>query len=333
MSFYIVKGDIFEQKVDAIVLTASPKLELEGPIGHKAHEICGERLTCELEQLKAPTLSECVITNAYNLPEVKRIIHVVTPRWNGGEYNEDKYLKQSYLSCLRKLKDFKLNSIAFPLLSTGTYKYPEIHAVTIAAKVLDDYCKKNEDVDVKLVIFKRSTWENCRKHLNKYKVIEGKLSEQTKEYLRRMNAEHRGINKWYKPGDEEILDNGVETQEISQRLEFFIKKQHKTKVECYTGVISKAAFDKIMNGKGTTENTLISLGINIGLDEYEINELISPLGGRLDNFTERGRIIINGIYQYSKENGAVRIESINEELAAEGCQLLKTNDIKISNKK
>lgn len=324
MSFYIVKGDIFEQKVDAIVLTTSPKLELEGPIGHRAYEICGERLVSELEQMKAPTLSECVITNAYNLPS-KRIIHVATPRWNGGEHDEDKYLKQSYLNCLRKLKDFKLKSIAFPLLSAGAYHYPEINAAAIAAEVLDKCAKKNEDIDIKLVIYKRSTWENVRKHLSGYKIIEGRLSEETKENLRCMEIERRGFHEWYKPGDEEILDNGVEAQTISQRLQFFIKQKHMTKVQCYTGVISKAAFDKIINGKGTNENTLISLGVNIGLDASEINELLSPLGRRLDCFTERDQIIINGIYQYRKENGAVRIESINEELAAVGCDLLKTN--------
>ena len=40
MSFHIVKGDLFEQSVDAIVVTASPQLKLEGVIGNKVKEIC-----------------------------------------------------------------------------------------------------------------------------------------------------------------------------------------------------------------------------------------------------------------------------------------------------
>jgi len=74
MSFHIVKGDIFQQEVDAIVLTTSPLLPLRGLLGSKAREICGDRLVLEFEQIKSPTLSECVITNAYNLP-CKRILN------------------------------------------------------------------------------------------------------------------------------------------------------------------------------------------------------------------------------------------------------------------
>lgn len=324
MSFYVVKGDIFKQKVDAIVLTTSPKLKLEGVLGDQAIKICGDRLVAELEQLKCPTLSQCVITNAYNLP-ANKIIHVVTPRWNGGENNEAAYLKQSYISCLDKLREFKLKSIAFPLLSTGAYHYPRSKAIPIAIETLSKYAKKYEDLDIALVINKADTWNSYKSLFKEYAIEGGELSEETKQYMESMQREQRGFNKWYKPGSEEILDGGVEAQELSQRLLFFIKAKGKTQQQCYTGVISKTAFDKIIKGTVPSKYTLVSLGVNIGLDVYEINQLLEPIGEFLNDFLDKDQIIMQGIWKYKNEEGVVRLSEINDELVAVGCVPLKTN--------
>lgn len=324
MSFYIVKGDIFKQKVDAIVLTASPKLRLEGVLGDQAISKCGDRLIAELEQLKSPTLSQCVITNAYNLP-ASRIIHVVTPRWNGGDNNEDAYLKQSYVNCLNKLREFKLKSIAFPLLSTGAYGYPKNKAIPIAIETLSKYAKKYEELDIALVVYSAKTWNSYKSLFKDYAIEGGELSENTKQYIESMEREQRGFNKWYKPGAEEILDGGVEAQELSQRLLFLIKSKGKTQQQCYTGVISKTAFDKIIKGTIPSKYTLVSLGVNIGLDPYEINELLEPIGEFLNEFLDKDQIILLGIRKYRDEEGVVRLSEINDELVAVGCVPLKTN--------
>ena len=50
MSFYIAKGSLFDQKVDAIVIPSQPSLKLEGIVGGQALEKCGKELTLELEQ-------------------------------------------------------------------------------------------------------------------------------------------------------------------------------------------------------------------------------------------------------------------------------------------
>ena len=112
MSFYIVKGSILDQKVDAIVVPSQPSLRLEGVIGGKVEKICGDKLKYELRQLKNINISECVITNAYNL-DCKKIIHVANPKPDGDVKNFEYNLQQSYLSCLELAQDFELESIAF----------------------------------------------------------------------------------------------------------------------------------------------------------------------------------------------------------------------------
>lgn len=324
MSFHIVKGDIFQQEVDAIVLTTSSLLPLRGLLGSKAREICGDRLVLEFEQIKSPTLSECVITNAYNLP-CKRIIHVATPKWNGGKHGEEKYLKQSYINCLNMIQKFELHSISFPLLSAGAYEFPLDKAIGIAVETLEKFAQKNEDLDINLVIYDELTWNSNKSILEKYAIEGGELSDKTLRDPERIKRDRKYFNRWYKPGDEDILDSGIEAQDLGQRLLFLIKSKGKTQQQCYTGVISKTSFDKIIKGSIPPKNTLVSLGINIGLDESGINELLAPIGEHLDYYLNRDQIIIQGIKKYKNEEGVNRIDLINEELVAVGCVPLKTN--------
>ena len=79
--------------------------------------------------------------------------------------------------------------------------------------------------------------------------------------------------------------------------------------------------------KGTVPSkyTLVALGVNIGLDYYEIDELLAPIGERLDEFLDKDQIIVLGIHKYKDEEGVNRLAAINEELVSVGCIPLKTN--------
>ena len=326
MSFHIVKGDLFEQKVDAIVVTASPRLKLEGVIGSKVKETCGDRLLEELKQTKKPSLSQCIITNAYNLP-CQRIIHVATPRWNGGDYGEEDFLRDSYLNCLYKLEDFELHSIAFPLLSGGANEFPTKKAVEIAIKTLSTY--DNEDIDIVLVIYKKHTWDSYRKLMQKYTLPGGELSENDKMDIEMVMNERRGFHKWYKPGSETVLSEGVEEQSIGQKLTFFIKTKGLSYFDAYNGVISKKFFDDIVKGvKTPSKNALISLGIHIGLDGNEIDELLFTIGERLDPYIDRDNLIMTAIWKFPPEeyNGDNRIEEMNKILREYNFVPLKEKD-------
>ena len=323
MSFHIVKGDLLEQKVDALVITSSPRVTLEGYLGSKIKEICGDRLEEELKQTNRLTLGQCVITNAYNLPS-KRLIHVATPRWNGGNHDEEDLLRQSYLSCLYKLEDFELHSIAFPLLSGGANDFPTKKAVEIAIDVLSNY--DNEDLDIFLVIYKKQTWDNYRKLMQKYAIPGGKLSEEDKMDIEGVLRERSRFSKWYRPGDEEILEKGIEKQTVGQKLQFLIKTKGLSNFDAYNGVISKKFFDDIVKGvKKPSKNTLVSLGVHIGLTVGEIDELLFTIGEYLNPYNDWDNLIITSLYRFPPDeyNGDCRIEEINKILAEYNVVLLK----------
>lgn len=316
MSFYIVKGDLLKQKVDAIVIPSAPHLRPEGTIGDKVKKLCGEKLQHELEQLKNINIGECVITNAYNL-ECKKIIHVANPKWNGGNDNEEENLRFSYIACLDKALDFGLESIAFPLLSAGAYAFPKRKAINIAIKTIKEYIEDNQ-MDVCLVIYDYDTYKNYKEIFGQNSVIEGHLSRDSKEQLEVMKRERGGFS-WYKKGLTQLLDNGPETKNFREKLNYFMSQKGLTKQDCYLGVISKTMFNNILNGAVPKKYTVVSLGINMGLNIYEIDELLSTIDERLDPMIEKDQIIRSNLF-CDKD-----IDDINKELVATGHPPLKIN--------
>ncbi|MCX7870587.1 MAG: macro domain-containing protein [bacterium] len=137
----IIKGDITEQgDIEVIVNSANAYLRAGGGVSGAIHKKAGSDL--EIEAInnaknlnKYPLkVSECIITNAYNLPN-KKVIHVLGP-----VYNQDKpeefYLQQAYINCLNLADKNGLKSIAFPSISTGIFGYPVNQASEIAIKAI-----------------------------------------------------------------------------------------------------------------------------------------------------------------------------------------------------
>ena len=82
-----------------------------------------------------------VITEAGNLP-AKYVIHAVGPVWNGGDRNEGDLLRSAYQDCLKLATDHHCESIVFPSLSTGAYRYPIKQASQIALSTCLDYLQQ-----------------------------------------------------------------------------------------------------------------------------------------------------------------------------------------------
>ena len=231
--------------------------------------------------------------------------------------NEEYNLKQSYLSCLEMAQDFGLSSIAFPLLSTGAYEFPKREAIKIAVDTITDFLDDN-DLDVALVIYKENTYKTYKDIFKKYTIVGGHLNKQDEASMEEIIKERRGF-KWYKSGTAKLLENGPESKALRHQLEYFMAQKGLSRTDCYSGAISKTAFNNIMAGAIPSKNTIVSLGINMGLDVYEINQLLSPLGECLDYEIERDVYIIRGIQK------GMDLKCINELLVGKGFVPLKTN--------
>ena len=93
---------------------------------------------------------DCKVTKAYNLPS-KYIFHTVGPIYSGKAQDEI-YLKNCSLSCLKKADEMKLNSLVFCCLSTGVFGYPNEIAGLLAVNTVKQYLEK-DNKNIKKVVF------------------------------------------------------------------------------------------------------------------------------------------------------------------------------------
>jgi len=145
----VFHGDITKVKVDAIVNAANSSLLGGGGVDGAIHRAGGEAILRECMEIRAKQggckTGEAVITTAGKLP-AKFVIHTVGPVWNGGNYHEEELLASCYQNSLKLALDNKFETIAFPNISTGIYRFPKPRAAKIAVGAVKEFLEKNEGI-------------------------------------------------------------------------------------------------------------------------------------------------------------------------------------------
>ena len=135
MSIMLVQGDITEQQVGAIVNAANSSLLGGGGVDGAIHRAGGPSILEECKAIRVrsggcPT-GEAVITTAGAL-SAQYVIHTVGPIWRGGDADEAMLLGNAYRNSLLLAAKHEVETIAFPSISTGAYRYPVRAAANVA---------------------------------------------------------------------------------------------------------------------------------------------------------------------------------------------------------
>lgn len=132
----IVRGDITDETVEAIVNAANSSLLGGGGVDGAIHRRGGPAILAATRELRRTTLpdglptGQAVATTAGDLA-AKWVIHTVGPVWSARE-DRTPLLQNAYRSSLRVARELGARTVAFPAISAGIYGWPMDDAARIA---------------------------------------------------------------------------------------------------------------------------------------------------------------------------------------------------------
>jgi O-acetyl-ADP-ribose deacetylase (regulator of RNase III) len=127
----VLHGDITKLAMDAIVNAANTSLLGGGGVDGAIHRAAGPELVQECRMLNGCKVGDAKLTGGYRLP-ARFVIHTVGPVWNGGTRGEREFLASCYRRSLEIAREREFETIAFPAISTGIYRFPAEEAAGIA---------------------------------------------------------------------------------------------------------------------------------------------------------------------------------------------------------
>ena len=332
MPLQIIRQDITKIKVDAIVNTTNEEMIGYGGIDLAVHTIAGEGLDAECRKLAPLGLGEAKISGAYNLP-CKYIIHTSGPVWQGGLLGESVLLRSCYIEALKLAVDRKCKTVAFPLISAGTYGYPKDQVLKFAIQTITEFLMQHE-LTVYLCVFDKESYTFSQKLFNDIKsfIDDEYIEDHNEEYYD--NYCDKGIladeildcSKAEYPMSAPILKscsmsyNGKSLAEylkdrdmsFQEKLFELIDRSGMTDIACYKKAnVDKRTFSKIKSNKDykPSKQTAIAFAISLQLNLEETQALLATVGFTLSKSSKFDQII-----RFFIQTGNYDIFEINEAL-------------------
>lgn len=171
MPIQIVRQDITKIRADAIVSASGHDLTKHGMVASAIFAAAGPGLQLECSKKGTLDTAEVLVTGAYQLP-AKHVVHTVGPEFKDGHSGEKLLLTQCYKNCMDSAWEAGCRSIAFPLISSGGYRFPKENALSTAMEAIAS-SEHAEEMEVTLAVYDRSSYlvsrellEDIRNYLN-----------------------------------------------------------------------------------------------------------------------------------------------------------------------
>ena len=127
----LVQGDIASQPdIMVVVNAANAQLIPGGGVAGAIHRAAGPGLEKECRPQAPIKPGEAVITGGHNLPN-EFVIHCLGPVY-GRDKPEDQLLASCYKNALKLAEENKIESVAFPAISSGAFGYPVEESAEVA---------------------------------------------------------------------------------------------------------------------------------------------------------------------------------------------------------
>ena len=330
MPFEIVRNDITNMAVDAIVNTANPLPVIGLGTDSMIHEKAGPGLLAARQKIDTIEVGQAAVTPAFCL-QAKYVIHTVGPVWNGGSQGEETLLRSCYDRSLQLAVAQGCKSVAFPLISTGNYGFPKDRALQIAISAFSTFLLEQE-MQIYLVVFDRTSFKLSEKlfqsvasyidehYVDAYEFAPRSAAmENRRSVLRRREverSERREVGGFMPcapmPAAKSIsLEDMLRKQDagFTETLLRLIDQSGKKDSEIYKkALLSKQHFSKIRNNPDykPTKPTAIALALALELDLEATRDLIGRAGYALTNSSKFDLII-----RYFIEHGEYNLVEIN----------------------
>ncbi|MBI4685073.1 MAG: macro domain-containing protein [Nitrospirae bacterium] len=166
----IVKGDITDRDVDAIVNAANSHLQHGGGVAGAIVRKGGKTIQDESDKIGYTPVGTAVITSAGKLT-AKFVIHTVGPQM--GEGNEDNKLKNAVINTLKLATGKGLKSISMPAISSGIFGFPKDRCAKILVTESANFLKtqKTSLEVVEFCVYDDNTMEHFKREFENLKNI------------------------------------------------------------------------------------------------------------------------------------------------------------------
>lgn len=340
MPLLISRNDITKMAVDAIVNATNTMLEMGGGVGGAIFKAAGKtKLQQACSRLAPIGIGEAVITDGFE-SKAKYIIHTAGPIYKEGDAQQETQLYNCYHNSLKLAAAKQLESVAFPLISSGLYGYPPDKALSIALKSIHDFLGSYDGaMTVYMIVYDNSSFAAAQKlyaDVESYideRLIDDDIPRRRKKFGANLNMDATFCceSMVEKPAPSAAVptpladmlgscaDLGAAPDIFSNlednfnKLLFkFIHQKNMTNAEVYKNAnLDRRLFSKIISNDDYTpgKNTIFALAISLKLNLEETETLLRSAGFAISHSSKSDLIIE---YYISHQNADIyNIDDLN----------------------